>query len=159
MLHEETGQVVRVEPERAWVRVEASSACASCASTKICGMTEEGFRVVEVLDPVGVQPDQEVGIEVEGGTLVAAALLMYGLPLALLLAGLAGGHVFAVRRGLPADWVSAGSALGAMALGFLGLYLARGHFAARRTFYPTITRITASAAEVAARPASARVNT
>jgi len=151
-LHEETGLVVSVSEDRALVRVEASSACGSCASTQVCGMTEEGYRVVEVIDPIGVQPAQEVGIEVEGRTLVGAAFTIYGIPLVLLFLGLVGGQSLATRFGLSPDWAGAAGALIAMGGGFYGLYRARTYFSERRTFYPTITRITASAAETAARP-------
>ncbi len=144
MLHEETGEVIRVQPERAWVKVLATSACGSCASA--CGINEEGYRLVEVVDPIGVRPQQEVGLQLPGGALVGAALMMYGVPLACLLVGLGIGHTAAVRFALPPDWVGAGSALGCMVLGFVGLYQARHYFARRRFFYPTITRITASAA-------------
>lgn len=150
MLHEETGEVVRVRPHRAWVKVLATSACGSCASA--CGMTEEGYRLVEVVDRIGVRPRQEVGLRVPGGVLVGAAFMMYGVPLLLLLIGLGAGHTLALRAGWPADWLGAGGALGFMTLGFLGLYRARHYFARRQTFYPTITRITAPAAEGPPRP-------
>lgn len=153
MLHEETGLVLRTAPQRAWVRVEANSACGSCSSSLVCGMTEEGYRIVEVVDPVGVEANQEVGLEVEGRTLVGAALMMYGLPLALLLFGLGVGYLLSQRFGWPGDVTGAVSALGFMTAGFVGLFAARRWFAERRTFYPTVTRIVASAAEVANRPA------
>ena len=145
MLHEETGEIIRVTPHRAWVKVLATSACGSCASA--CGMTEEGHRLVEVIDPIGVQPHQEVGLQLPSGRLLGAALVMYGIPVLLLLIGLVGGHAFALRYGLSADWVGGGAALTLMLLGFAALYGARRHFEERQTFYPTITRIIASAAE------------
>lgn len=153
MLHEETGEVVRVGPSRAWVKVLATSACGSCRSA--CGMSEEGYRLVEVIDPIGVRPRQEVGLQLPGGALVSAALLMYGLPVALLLLGLGVGHFAALRLGLPADWVGAGAAFTFMGAGFVGLYRARHYFEDRQSFYPTITRITASAAEPRLTPPAA----
>lgn len=145
MLHEETGEIVRVEDQRAWVKVLATSACGSCAAS--CGMTEEGYRLVEAVDPIGVEPRQEVGLQLPGRSLVGAALVMYGIPLVLLLVGLLGGHALALRHGWPQDWVGAGAGLTLMLLGFAVLYVSSPLFEQRQTFYPTITRIIASAAE------------
>ncbi len=92
-LHEE-GIVVEVEDgvqRRARVMMIAGEACASCAANVICKPEDAERRTLEVADPIGVEPGDKVVIAVTGGAVLKASFLLYGLPLVMLVIGVAGG--------------------------------------------------------------------
>jgi positive regulator of sigma E activity len=82
----ETGRVLSTQPGKAVVRIPRSKECAGCHG---CSMIDaEQGMVAEVENPLGASPGDEVRIETRGveGKL-KAALLLFGLPMAMLLAG------------------------------------------------------------------------
>lgn len=108
----------------AWVRTEAQSGCARCAAGQGCGSATLGRLLgdrltrVEVSSAEPLAPGALVEIGVDERVLTQAALVVYGLPLALLLLG--AGAATLLGGG---DLAAAGGA----ALGLLG-----GALAARR---------------------------
>ncbi len=90
----EEGIVVAVTegvPRRARVMMVAGEACSSCAANSLCKPDDAERRTLEAADPVGVVPGDRVMISVAGGAVLKASFLVYGLPLLMLLVGVAGG--------------------------------------------------------------------
>jgi len=86
---EEVGRVVSAVPGRATVRIPRSKECAGCHGCSM--LDEEQGMLAEVDDPLGAQPGDEVRILTKGTQGPAsAALLLYGLPLAMMLGGAIG---------------------------------------------------------------------
>lgn len=97
---QEKGIVIQSAGGRAEVRIEQRSA--SCEGCHGCLAEDRGcFTVAEVVDPVGTAPGDRVRIETEGPSPVAASLLVFGVPLALLFAGYAAGAALAPALGVP----------------------------------------------------------
>jgi len=94
---EEIGRVVSAAPGRATVRIRRSQDCEGCHA---CAMTdEEQGMLAEVENPLGASPGDQVRILTSGAQgQASAALLLYGLPLAMMLGGAIG--VQALFRGL-----------------------------------------------------------
>jgi sigma-E factor negative regulatory protein RseC len=89
---ETPARVVRLEGDDAWVISEAPASCGACGG-KGCGSSvfarlwrpdEPMYRVA---NPIGAAPGEEVVVGLPEGVLLRAALLAYGLPLGLILAG------------------------------------------------------------------------
>lgn len=143
---EESATVVRVEGPVAWVRADRRSGCSACAGGG-CGVgvlaRVLGGRptLLQVRNDVDARAGERVTLAVEERALVRAAGLLYGAPLAALVAGaVAGRWVGGVISIVPAE-------LGSVVGGFLGLgvslWWVRGHLAgtaARGPFQPRLTR-------------------
>lgn len=77
----------------AWVRTEAESGCARCASGKGCGSATLGRLLgdrlarVEVASDLPLDPGAVVEIGIDERALTRAALVVYGIPLLALLTG------------------------------------------------------------------------
>ena len=90
---EESGRVVRTAGESAWVQTERRSSCGSCSARKACGTGALdglfGARVheVEVLNPIGAQPGEEVVVGISESLLVRGSAAVYLVPLLSLAAG------------------------------------------------------------------------
>ena len=90
---EETGRVVEVRGDTAWVETERVSSCTGCAGKTGCG-TALLARVfgnrrnrVQALNPVRAATGEQVVIGVQEGALVRGSAIMYLVPLTGLLAG------------------------------------------------------------------------
>jgi sigma-E factor negative regulatory protein RseC len=118
---EESGRVVRIEGEYAWVQTERRSSCGSCSARKGCGTGALaglfGARVheVEVHNPVGAQPGDDVVVGISESLLVRGSAMLYLLPLLTLV----GGALLA--EGLAAQLELASSDLPAILGGAAGL--------------------------------------
>ncbi len=75
------------QPAQATVRLETGEHCERCAANVLCRPTDGDRRMMDVLDPIGVAVGDRVQVAVPGGAVLKASLLVYGLPLLLLLAG------------------------------------------------------------------------
>ncbi len=90
---EENAHVTQVSHGVAWVEAQRQSACGSCQVRGGCGTSAlaklmgKRRNSVRALDPLGVQPGDDVLIGLQERALVRASLNMYILPLAGLFAG------------------------------------------------------------------------
>ncbi|HUT41176.1 MAG TPA: SoxR reducing system RseC family protein [Gammaproteobacteria bacterium] len=113
---EETGQVVDVQGEFAWVESERRSACGGCASSEGCGTgviaRAFGNRAVtlKVLNHIGAGIGDRVVIGISETGLVRGALAVYALPLLTLFVG-----------ALCGQWLAGGSDVAAIAGAVAGL--------------------------------------
>lgn len=91
----ENGIVTATGQGNATVAVLRSDHCEECTAKIICGVGEQNENHVEAMDPFGVHVGDEVRIRIRGESLFAAAGLLYGIPLLLILAGiLTGTYLF-----------------------------------------------------------------
>jgi sigma-E factor negative regulatory protein RseC len=113
---EETGQIVDIEGEFAWVRSERRSACGDCAAQQGCGsgVIARAFGNREVTLRVINRIDAAIGDRVVIGlaesSLVRGAFAIYAVPLLALFAGALVGH-----------WLAGGSDPAAIAGAVAGL--------------------------------------
>jgi sigma-E factor negative regulatory protein RseC len=144
---EETGRVVRVSTEFAWVETEPVTTCGGCAARSGCG-TPVLARVLgrrkaplRVVNTVAAAVGDHVVLGISESGLVRGSLAVYLAPLAGLFAGALGGYFLA--QGLLAKYTEPASILGAVT-GFSAGLAWLGHFsraAARdRRYQPVILR-------------------
>lgn len=128
---EESGRVVAVEGDFAWVESERTSACGSCAVRKGCGTSAIakvfGRRRMQlrVLNRINARVGDDVVVGISEAGLLRGSLAVYAAPLAGLFAGAFTGH-FAGRQLLASgsDLLAIGGALA----GFLAALLWLRHF-------------------------------
>ena len=115
---EESGRVVAVEGDFAWIESERTSVCGSCAVRKGCG-TSAIARVLgqrrtrlRVVNCINARVGDEVVVGISESGLVRGSLAVYAAPLAGLFAGALAGH-FAGRQMLAtgSDLVAVAGAL------------------------------------------------
>lgn len=116
---EETGTVVGVEGDYAWVETQRRSSCGSCeakgcgtgALSKVLGARSQRMKAH---NPVGAESGDSVVLGIEEGVLLQGSLMVYILPLVLMLAGGLFGESMAPQWGAEAEGMS-------LLFGFLGL--------------------------------------
>jgi positive regulator of sigma E activity len=84
---EETGMVVSVSSNQAKVAMVRSEACGNCPSKGVCHPTSEGFREMEVANPMGAKPGEKVVITLAPEVLLKATTLAYLFPATLMVVG------------------------------------------------------------------------
>jgi positive regulator of sigma E activity len=84
----ENGIVTATGQGSATVAVLRNDHCEECTAKIICGVGEKNENHVDAVDPIGVRVGDEVRIRIRGESLFAAAALLYGIPLLLILAGI-----------------------------------------------------------------------
>lgn len=118
---EEIGRVVRTTGEAAWVQTARRSSCGSCSARSGCGtgvlagLFGARLHEVEVLNPIGARPGEEVIVGISESLLVRGSVMLYLLPLLALVAGALLAEGLAPQLGL------AGSELPAILGGLAGL--------------------------------------
>ncbi len=91
---QETGKVVSVKGDRAEVEVAARGECEHCTAHGICNWTGTSLRKVLAVNQAGARAGDVVALEVVEGTGVKSNLLVFGIPVVLMVAGvLIGGLV------------------------------------------------------------------
>lgn len=90
----EEGEVLYVVGTHAVVLLSEGGNCQECHARKYCKPGPMKGRELKVQGADGLHPGDKVRVEVYGSSLVAASLLIYGLPLVLLLAGVFMGAYF-----------------------------------------------------------------
>ncbi len=115
----EKGVVVGLEGNRAIVEMEASKDCEACGA---CRYTESGRMVTPVVNTLSAKPGDMVRIDIEPQVVIAAALVVYILPIVMFFAG----------YGLFL-WIGRVSGLTSGAVGIAGglVFLASSYFAVR----------------------------
>ncbi len=107
------GRLVAIDRQRALIEVFPGQACATCRAGRGCGMAifsgwfaRGPLRVALPLEP-GWKRGDSIALEIPPGALLRLAWFAYGVPLLLLLAGLAAGMVVAHFTGLNQDLAAA----------------------------------------------------
>lgn len=112
---EETGKIVGVEGEFAWVESARTTTCGACAANQGCG-TATLARVLgnrhvrlRVLNRINARVGESVVIGIPESGLLRGSLAVYAVPLLALFAGALAGHE------LGSGFIAAGSDLAAIA--------------------------------------------
>lgn len=97
----EQGEVIEAAGDRARVRLPRNDSCRACG---LCLFAGEGRgMILEAENPVGAGAGDRVEVELERRDPLAAAVLLFGLPLLAMLAGAGAGWGLAGRLGCPPD--------------------------------------------------------
>lgn len=85
----EKGIVLSAADGLAEITLMQSDACEDCSAKIFCKPSEEkDTKIIEAEDPYGVQPGDEVLIEIAGTDILKASFMLYGMPLILILLGI-----------------------------------------------------------------------
>ncbi|GGE68324.1 sigma-E factor regulatory protein RseC [Streptosporangium jomthongense] len=150
----ETGKVVAVTGEHAWVQTIRASACQSCSARNGCGQkvlaTATGGRAnqVRVFNSVNARVGEDVTLGIDESALLGASLQVYALPLVLMvMASMAGHHLSG-----GSDLMAMAGAAGGLASGFLLSRKLQCRNAGR--YEPRLLRVNRIPVGVVARPDS-----
>jgi sigma-E factor negative regulatory protein RseC len=111
-------RVVAVEAGRVWLEPEQSSSCGGCHSAGLCGMGANNSRRLMArrfpLDgEYGLRMGERVVVGIHESSLSQGAMVAFGVPLLLLMAGGIAGQEWGGRDGL-----AFAGAMGGLVLGF-----------------------------------------
>lgn len=128
------GIVTAVRPHRVTVRIEAVSACATCAAHSRCGFAESKEKEVEVptSDWETYSPGQSVAVHIDESRGMLAVWIAYVLPALLILAA-----IISLSLAHVPEWAVVLAAFAVLGLYILVLYLRRHNVESRFTL--TIT--------------------
>jgi sigma-E factor negative regulatory protein RseC len=87
----EEGTVKESKDGIATIVISNSDHCEECTAKLYCKPRNSDERRLVVKDPFGVKAGDKVKVMINGGKLISASFLIYGIPLILLLAGLIAG--------------------------------------------------------------------
>jgi len=110
----ERGIVEKSSPEKAVVRIEQSSSCATCESRGSCHAQNDKKFLVEVGNDLGAKEGDEVEISMPSGSVIKASLAVYALPVLGLIIGAVSGGALAETLRLqptPASLMGGGAGL------------------------------------------------
>lgn len=130
MIIEESGRVIAVDGEHAWVVTERQTACGNCAANKGCGTGiiarafSSGRQIrIRVRNVVNAAVGDEVVLGIDDSMVLRGSILMYLLPLlALFIGAFVGKAVNEAVRMFEADYLSAVVGIIAMLLVFVTLH-------------------------------------
>lgn len=146
---EESGRVVRVEGQFAWVETARRSACHSCSAQAGCGTGLIGRLLgsrrsqVRVLNTPEVQIGDEVVLGMEEQALVRGSIAVYALPLLALIGG-ALLFEWLAPLGLVGDGAAVAGGVGGFAAGVLWLRRFAHRVRNDERYQPVILRRTRS---------------
>lgn len=124
--------MVAVAGEQAEVALPVQGSCARCGAASLCDWTCRRERVVLARNPVGARPGQTVVISRDRRAGMGSALLTFGLPALLMIAGVTAGSLLGDDR-LAAVLAGAGLLIGGLILYILDR--------CRRFSLPVIVRV------------------
>lgn len=84
----EEGIVKEAKTGIAVISIQDSDKCKECTAKIYCKPGSSDERSLTVRDPYGVRPGDKVRVVIKGSKILSASLLLYGVPLILLLAGI-----------------------------------------------------------------------
>ena len=127
-----TGKIIEITPEYTTVQIVVSSACSSCHSKALCGMSEDKEKVIMVpTDPYALH---KAGDEVEVFTKMSmgmkAVWISYVIPLAILMI-----LILTLSEIFDNQMVCGLSAVGGVAIYYLIIWLLRSRLESEFTFY------------------------
>lgn len=85
----EEGIVVKSVGGIAEIKLKDNGNCEECTAKIFCSPQNNNSRTLKVLDSFESQPGDEVKISINGSEVLKISILLYGVPLVLLLAGIA----------------------------------------------------------------------
>ncbi len=118
----EEGIVISISHGVAEIAIVENDKCGECSAKVYCNPSAENKKILKVKDPFGVKPGDLVRVSLKGSKLFQATLILYGVPLILIMAGILFGSV--IFKGITYNEVYSffiGVVL--MGLYYLGVYL------------------------------------
>jgi len=123
---EESGRVVAIDGNDAWVETSRRSSCGSCEAkgcgtgtlSQILGRKTQRLRVK---NPVGAVPGDRVILGIRESALIKGSLAVYLVPLLALLGGGLFGELMGAQLGVPGEGATIFAALIALGLSLLWL--------------------------------------
>jgi sigma-E factor negative regulatory protein RseC len=88
----EEGIVSEIKNSVATVMLANKESCNECSAKLFCNPKGEDIRGLSAADPIGVNVGDRVIVSLGGEHLLTAALLLYGVPLVILIAGILTGY-------------------------------------------------------------------
>lgn len=137
----EQGVIEDVSGRKTLVRIEKSSACATCESRGDCSVDSGKSMVVEVANDLGGGEGDHVELSVPSGAFLKLSLLVYILPVVALIAGAFAGGALAGVLHMPLSLASVIGGFLVMGITFYALKRFDRSLRARSEFRPRMTRI------------------
>ena len=127
-----SGRIVEIGPDFTTVEMVVSSACSSCHAKGLCGVSEEGEKVIMV--PTDPYADHKVGDEVEVMTKMTMGLkavwISYVIPLAVLMF-----LILSLSAIFESQLLCGLLSIGGVAVYYFIIWLMRGRLQDQFTFY------------------------
>lgn len=139
----EQGVVERVKGGKALLRIERTSACATCESRGSCEMGPGKKMMVEVTNDLGARTGDRVEVSVPTGSILKLSLLVYLFPILSLIAGAYAGGECAQRLAFDTTLVSIFGGGMMAAIAFIVLRHLDRRLQLRGRSIPQMTRILA----------------
>lgn len=115
---EQAAQVVRLDPRGVWVEPVEPSGCGSCGgrcgARRLADLFSRRRRNFLVETRLSLQPGDRVIVSLPAGRVLTAAVWLYGMPLALMLAGAVLGRLAGADDGSAVAGLLAGGVLAAL---------------------------------------------
>lgn len=136
------GTVVRVEDDKAFVKIDRDKGCESCSAKGNCGVMFSSEALVEVRNEIGVTVGQRVEIGVRPAAVLTASILLFIVPASGLILGIIAGYLLAELFGWPwQQWVGFGFGALGFAAAVLAIKLLSPRLHESGKYEPVITRI------------------
>lgn len=137
----ERGIIEKTESEKAFVKVQRSSACSHCESRGICQVENEKEMVVEVENVLGGKPGDQVEIMIPTGSFMKISLMVYMLPVLAFIFGAFIGDSLATRLSLNPSLSAIIVGIGLMAIFFYLLKRLDKVLSGKKGYTPHMTRL------------------
>lgn len=138
---EETGLVIKIEGNKAFVSVERKSACEGCPASSICKPGDEG-SVIEAINEAGAEIGDRVSVSLKAFSYLKGSIIVYGIPTICLIAGaIIGKELLKDLFILDPELLSAIGGLGAFAISFLIVKLLSKKMEKKKEYIPVVERI------------------
>ena len=137
----EKGVIEKVIEQKAQVRVQRSSACASCGSRDACHVMGDKEMLIEVVNDLQAKVGDYVELSVPSGSLLKLSLMVYLLPVVALIIGAYFGGLWAGFFHISSTAASILGGCIAMGITFYGLKWFDRSVERRDQYHPRVTRI------------------
>lgn len=87
----ESGIVIKSGNGIAEIRLNKNESCEECSAKIFCSPGENNLRTITVSDSIGTLPGDKVNIAIRGIEVLKVSVLLYGIPLILIIAGILAG--------------------------------------------------------------------
>jgi sigma-E factor negative regulatory protein RseC len=139
----EQGIVEKIAGNKAVIRIERTSACATCESRGHCEMASDQKMVIEVPNELNARDGDRVEVSIPSGALLKLGLAVYLFPIFALIAGAGAGSRWGALGGLSPSLASVVGGGLATAMAFAGLRMLDRHLVTSGQAVPRMTRILA----------------
>jgi sigma-E factor negative regulatory protein RseC len=141
----EKGVVERIIQEKAVVRVQQSSSCATCEARSACNVKSDKEMLVEVENVLSAGEGDCVEISMPARSLIKTGMLVYLFPVLALIIGAGAGNAGAGYLGMEPNLASIIGAALALGISFGALKGIERSARNKREYQPRMTRLLVSA--------------